>query len=284
MRCFSGEVDFYEQVPHDMLPLLDGNPDFTVDIYKKQGNQNLMRMNFVQPPFDNPKIREAALLAVGQQAMLDAQVGAGSQYARTCAAVFGCDSPYATDYRADDIIAPHPDKAKDLLKEAGYDGTPVLLMHATDLNSLVPQGPVIAQQLRDGGFTVDMVSMDWASVVARRASKAPIAEGGWNIFSTTNVLPDVGDPIGFIGVAAGGPSAWFGWPDVPEIEALRQKLASTADAAEQATIGQEIDKLVIDNEVMIPMGEFYNITVKSAKLTGQLDAEAPVFWNMEKAD
>ncbi len=32
------------------------------------------------------------------------------------------------------------------------------------------------------------------------------------------------------------------------------------------------------------MGEFYNVTVKSAKLTGQLDAEAPVFWNMEKAD
>jgi peptide/nickel transport system substrate-binding protein len=104
------------------------------------------------------------------------------------------------------------------------------------------------------------------------------------MFSTTNVLPDVGDPIGFIGVAAGGESAWFGWPDVPEIEALRGKLARSSDPAEQKQIGQEIDKLVIDNGVMVPMGEFYNVTVKSAKLTGQLDAEAPVFWNIEKAE
>ena len=280
----SGEVDFYEQIPHDLLPLVEGNPDFTTAVYKKQGSQNLVRMNQLQPPFDNPKIREAALLALGQQAMLDAQVGAGSQYAQTCPAVFGCGSRFAADYAADKIVAPHPEEAKALLKEAGYDGKPILLMHATDLASLAPQGPVVAQQLRDGGFTVDMVSMDWASVVARRASKAPVAEGGWNMFSTTNVLPDVGDPIGFIGVAAGGASAWFGWPDVPAIEELRGKLARTADPAEQAKIGQEIDKLVIDNQVMLPMGEFYNVTVKSAKLTGQLDAEAPVFWNMEKAD
>ncbi|RWR06159.1 ABC transporter substrate-binding protein [Paenirhodobacter populi] len=280
----SGEIDFYEQIPHDLLPLVEGNPDFTTEMYRKQGSQNLVRLNFTQPPFDNPKIREAALLALGQQAMLDAQVGAGSQYARTCPAVFGCESPYASDYAADKILEPHPEEAKAALAEAGYDGAPVLLMHATDLNNLAPQGPVIGQQLRDAGFTVDMVSMDWASVVARRASKAPVAEGGWNVFSTTNVLPDVGDPIGFIGVAAGGASSWFGWPDVPEIEELRGKLASTSDPDEQKRIGQEIDKLVIDNEVMIPMGEFYNVTVKSASLTGQLDAEAPVFWNMEKSE
>ncbi len=280
----AGEIDFYEQIPHDLLPLVEGNPDFTADVYRKQGSQNLARMNHTLPPFDNPKMREAVLLALGQQPMLDAQVGAASDYGTICAAVFGCDSLYASDYRAEDIIQPHPAEAKAILDEVGYDGAPIMLMHATDLNNLAPQGPVIAQQLRDAGFNVDMVSMDWASVVARRASKAAVADGGWNMFSTTNVLPDVGDPIGFIGVAAGGESAWFGWPDVPEIEALRGKLARSSDPAEQKQIGQEIDKLVIDNGVMVPMGEFYNVTVKSAKLTGQLDAEAPVFWNIEKAE
>ncbi|MGI6247426.1 MAG: ABC transporter substrate-binding protein [Pseudochelatococcus sp.] len=280
----SGEIDFLEQMPHDLLPLVEGNPDLEMAVYKKQGNQNLARLNFVQPPFDNPKIRKAALLALGQQPLLDAQVGAGSSYGQTCPAVFGCGSLYASDYGADESVTPQPEAAKKLLAEAGYDGKPILLMHATDLLNLAPMGPVFAQQLRDAGFKVEMVSMDWASVVARRTSRAPVAQGGWNVFSTTNVLPDVGDPLGFIGVAAGGDSAWFGWPSVPEIEAARARLARTGDAEEAKAIGREIHKLTIDNVVMIPMGEFYNVTVKSKKLGGQLDAEAPVFWNITKAE
>ena len=31
----AGEIDFYEQIPHDLLPLVEGNPDFTADVYRK---------------------------------------------------------------------------------------------------------------------------------------------------------------------------------------------------------------------------------------------------------
>ncbi|WP_339109963.1 ABC transporter substrate-binding protein [Thioclava sp. GXIMD4216] len=280
----SGEVDFVEQVQQDLLPLVDGNPDFYTQAFAKQGSQNLVRLNWTQPPFDNLKYREAAMAALGQKPMLNAQVGTAEDSSSTCAAVFGCSGPYATDYKAEEIIKANPEKSKELLQEAGYDGKPIMLMQATDLASLAPQGPVIAQQLRDGGFKVDVVAMDWASVVARRASKAPVAEGGWNIFSTTNVLPDVGDPVGFIGTAAGGDSAWFGWPDVPKIEELRASFAEAPDTASQVQIAKEIDQLAIDNVVMIPMGEFANINVVSAKLQGMPEAEAPVFWNVTKSE
>ncbi|MEI4473801.1 ABC transporter substrate-binding protein [Frigidibacter sp. MR17.24] len=280
----SGEIDYIEQTAQDLLPLIEGNPDIKTGTYAKQGSQNLARMNHKLPPFDNPKIRQAVILALGQQPMLDAQVGAGSPNASTCAAVYGCTSLYKTDYAADKIIESHPAEAKALLDEAGYDGSPIFLMHATDIPSLNAQGPVLAQQLRDAGFNVNMVSMDWASVVARRASKAPVADGGWNMFSTTNVLPDVGDAIGFIGAAAGGDAAWFGWPDVPAIEERRMAIARTADLDEQKKLALEIDQLVIDNGVMVPMGEFYNVAAWSSAVTPQMDAEAPIFWNMEKAE
>ncbi|CVI64063.1 ABC transporter substrate-binding protein (plasmid) [Agrobacterium leguminum] len=278
----SGEIDSIEQTPHDLLPLLEGNPDFEINVFQKQATQNLVRLNFTQPPFDNPKIRKAAALALGQQELLDVQVGPGSPYGKTCGAVFGCGSIYESDYGAADIISPHPEEAKKLLAEAGYDGKPVTLLHTTDIATLNAMGPVLAQQLRNGGFKVDMVSMDWASVVARRASKAAPKDGGWNIFSTGNVLPDVGSPLGFIGVAAGGPAAWFGWPDVPEIEAARAKLARTDDLEEAKKIGKDIHKLVIDNTVMIPMGEIFYVESRSTKLKGEISAEAPVFWNVEK--
>ena len=64
-------------------------------------------------------------------------------------------------------------KAQELLKEAGYDGTPIVLMHSTDLQVLTNLAPVAKSLMEKAGFKVDMQSMDWQTVVARRAKKDP---------------------------------------------------------------------------------------------------------------
>jgi peptide/nickel transport system substrate-binding protein len=277
----SGEVDFMEAIPLDLLPTVQGNPDIVLKSYKEQGSQNLARLNWSQPPFDNLKIRQAAMLAMGQKEVLEAQVG-NAKYYRTCAAVLGCNSPYADTSDADMVLTAQPDKAKALLKEAGYNGTPIVVLQATDVPSLAPVPIVLAAQLRKAGFNVQLQSMDWQSVLSRRASKAPVSQGGWNIFTTTNVFPDVMDPMGFIGVAANGPNAWFGWPDVPKIEEDRAKMARTGDPVEMKALAKDLQKQVVENVVMIPLGEFDQITGERKNLVGQIDAAAPVFWNVSK--
>ena len=57
----SGDLDFIEDPPWDLLPVLAANPDIKIDTLNKFGFQTLGRMNFVLPPFDNPKVRRAAL-------------------------------------------------------------------------------------------------------------------------------------------------------------------------------------------------------------------------------
>ena len=37
-----------------------------------------------------------------------------------------------------------------------------------------------AQALREAGFKVDLQTMDWQTVVSRRANQKPVGEGGWN--------------------------------------------------------------------------------------------------------
>src|ERR1700757_2057387 len=71
----SGDVDFLENPPFEMLPLLEANPDVKVQALNKFGFQTYGRMNFLIPPFDNVKVRRAALLAINQKDVLDAMVG-----------------------------------------------------------------------------------------------------------------------------------------------------------------------------------------------------------------
>src|SRR6201985_420844 len=60
----SGDIDFMENPSWDILPVLSANPDLKLEILNKLGYQTLGRMNFLYPPFDNVKVRRAALLAM----------------------------------------------------------------------------------------------------------------------------------------------------------------------------------------------------------------------------
>ena len=85
-------------------------------------------------------------------------------------------------------------KAQELLKEAGYDGTPIVLMHSTDLAVLTNLAPVAKSLMEKAGFKVDMQSMDWQTLVARRSKKDPPNAGGWHAFLTSWVAADITNP------------------------------------------------------------------------------------------
>ncbi|MER0240187.1 ABC transporter substrate-binding protein [Fulvimarina sp. MAC8] len=280
-----GEIDYLEQVPFDLLPLLQSNPELTVEVVSPLGYQTMGRLNWLNPPFDNQKIRQAAVLALGQDPILAALVG-NPEYMDACGSMYGCDTPLATD-AGDEMImdGPQPEKAKALLDEAGYDGTPILLMQPTDVASLTAQPVVAAQQLRDAGFTVDMQPMDWQTLVTRRASQAPVAEGGWNMFFTNWIIPEVWSPINNPMLNGGGKeAAWFGWPDDPKLDELRSKFAQASDEAEQKKIAAEIQKHSYEVVNYIPVGEYKIPSAFSTSLTGMVKMPVPVFWNLTKAE
>ena len=95
-------------------------------------------------------------------------------------------------------------KAQELVKASGYDGTPVVIIKPTDLAAIQKLPDVAAQLLRQAGFKVDLQAMDWNTVVSRRAKKDPPAQGGWNIFFTAWVAPDIWNPLTNAAVGARG--------------------------------------------------------------------------------
>ena len=173
-------------------------------------------------------------------------------------------------------------KARDLLKEAGYDGTPVVLMHSTDLQVLTNLAPVAKSLMEKAGFKVDMQSMDWQTLVARRAKKDPPNAGGWNAFLTSWVSADILNPVmaGFFN--AGCDKAMFGWPCDEQIEKLRDQFARETDPAKQKEIAAAAQKRNTEFTTHLFLGQWYSAAAVRKNIDGILTAPAPVFWNVEK--
>ncbi|CAN5203985.1 hypothetical protein BH10PSE6_BH10PSE6_14330 [soil metagenome] len=240
-----------------------------------------MRFNHLQPPFDNPKVRQAAMLALDQNDLLRAQYGDPELF-RVCNAPFICGSTYGKQY-GDLTVKPDLEKARALLKEAGYDGKPVAMLHQTDLQSSNQFQPVAKQQLERAGFKVDLMPMDWNTVVSRRARKEAPAQGGWNIFFTTNITIDVDNPGTSNFAAASCEKAWFGWPCNADIEKMRTAFLAETDPAKRQALGFAISDKLIEQGVYVPIGQFRGFgAYRSDRLSGWLPGPVAMLWNISK--
>lgn len=278
----SGEIDLMEAPPHDLLPVLEAEQSVRLFDWNTLGNQYMFRFNSLHPPFDNPKIRRAAFEALNQEDFLKAVIG-DPRYYKTCAAMFVCGTTFATDKGGEVMLKSNFERSRQLLKEAGYDGTPVLLMHSTDLVVLANLAPVAKQLLEKGGFKVDMVSMDWQTLVARRAKKEKPAEGGWNAFMTSWVAADILNPISTGGLNATGEKGFFGWFDDKKLEGLKRAFAEETDLAKQKAIAEEIQLYVATEGTTHGwMGQWYQPMAIRKGVSGVLEGPVPYMWNIEK--
>ena len=282
----SGDIDFMENPSFDLLPVLKANKDIKIETLNTLGFQTLGRMNFLHPPFDNVKVRRAALLAINQKDVLDALVG-NPEYYKICGAYFVCGTPLATDEGSGNLTkGGSVAEAKKALAESGYDGTPIVIMAPGDVVTLKAQPIVVAQLLRDAGFKVDLQATDWQTVVTRRASQKPPKEGGWNMFFTNWVGADVMNPIANASIGGRGTKGgWFGWAESTKIEELKDKYARSGTPEEQKKIAGEIQKEAFDQVIYVPLGQYLAPSAWRKSLTGVLDGPAtPIFWNIDKSE
>ncbi|WP_342711922.1 ABC transporter substrate-binding protein [Bradyrhizobium sp. B124] len=282
----SGDIDFLENPSFDTLSILEGDKDLKVETLNKFGFQTLGRMNFLYPPFDNIKVRQAALMAINQKQVLDALVG-NPKYYKTCVAFFICDTPFASEVGGETLLkGGDMAAAKKALAESGYDGTPVVIMAPGDVTTLKAQPVVVAQQLRDAGFKVDLQATDWQTVVTRRASQKAPKDGGWNMFFTNWVSADVSNPIANLSIGGQGKNGgWFGWADDPKIEQLKDAFVRAPSLDEQKKIAADIQKEAYEQVIYIPLGQYQGPSAWRKSLSGVLDGPAtPIFWNIDKSE
>lgn len=277
----NGEIDMIETVPADLLPLLARDKNIETLVVNTSGRQYAMRFNVLHKPFDNPKVRLAVLYALSQKEFLDANIGNSSFY-KECRSLFPCGSPLENTKGWEDKLSGNSAKAAQLLKEAGYDGAPLVLLHQTDTAGHNNLATVAKSQLEKAGFKVDLQAMDWQTLVSRRVKKDPPATGGWSAFYTSWASVDILDPVAMAFLNASCDKALFGWPCDPELEKLRDAYAKETDPARQKAIAEAVQMRVLDYPTHAPLGQFTAATALRKNIVGLLPAPSLVFWNIEK--
>ena len=277
----SGEVDWWEYASADLLPILRRNDKITARVQDPAGQAALLRMNWLQPPFDNPAIRRVVLHAVVQSDYLIAMLGDDHALWHDGMGVFTPGTPLANDT---DIAAITGKRDYDALKRdllaAGYKNERVALIVPTDFPNLKALADVGADMLRKIGMNVDYQAMDWGTLLARRVKKDPVGAGGWSLFFTFSAGGDMATPAGQLMIRGTGQNAWFGWPDDAELEHLRDAWFAAPDLAAQQAIARQLQHRVFETVPFVPLGQYFQPTAYRKTVKGVLDGFA-TFWNVQ---
>lgn len=276
-----GEIDLVEAPPHDLLPLVEKDPNIALAVLAPMGRQYAFRFNVLHKPFNDARIRQAVAYAFNQQDFLQSTIG-DPRYFRVCRSLYPCGSPFETEAGFEDKLESNFVRARALLQEAGYDGTPVVLMQSTDIGSLANLAPVAKALLERAGFKVDLQAMDWQTLVSRRVKKEPPSAGGWSAFLTSWGSIDVLDPASTSFLNASCERAAFGWPCDAELERLRDAFARETDPQAQKALAEAVQRREAAYPTHIQLGQYLQPTAYRRNLTGVFAASNLALWNIEK--
>ncbi len=274
----AGEIDYMQYAPFDLLPALER--DRRVRVMGFTGLDMFTghyRTNAATGPFADPAIRRVLLHLVDQSEVM-AGMGLTGAFSRTCNAFFICGSPYETDVATEPMRTPSIEAARAALRQTRYNGEPVIVLVANDLEAPRISSEILADRLRRAGFNVDIQVMDWASVLARRTRR-----DGWHVFGVHALGVDLHSPLTNSVVGFNCTNALTGGFHC--VEALTPLFAAFAAAptleARQAIVAQ-MQTIIYGQAMAIPFGQFAQPAAYRAQLDGLLPSAIPLFWNVAK--
>lgn len=278
-----GELDLLEVVPFDFIDLLRRDPNVVVT--SQRGVEQMLdviTMNHLQPPFNNVLVRRALQASVAQNDVMAAYGLPESMSLERCLSIYMCNAPGSTDAGTEVYRDTGIERAKALLKEAGYQGEKVVFLHAASSALLNPVGLVVADQMRRAGFNVDFRSSDFATVADRRRSKAPVENGGWSVIPIVWNGIDLVNPLADPAVGLNCSESNPGWYCDPKQTELLRRYSETSDPVEQKELAAQIQAAFHSNVNLVIAGQFSAPMAHRAELKDVVPFAFPVFWGMER--
>ena len=263
----TGDYHFADQIKQDQYERLSKIPALELSIIKFGFWPDAV-LNHKQGPMTNKKLRQAMLAALDPEPILAAAIG-NKEFYRLDGAIFQKELPWYTTAALEGYNQKNKDKARRLLKEAGYAGQPVRWLTTQEYDYMYKSALVARQQLEEVGFKIDLQVVDWATLVQRRAKPEL-----FDVFST-------GHPVSF-DPALSTPLQcdWPGWWCHEEKERLLAELTRETDSRKRKAIVERIQLIFYDDVGRIKLGDVFIFRAARRDLRGSFRTMPYIhFWN-----
>ncbi len=267
----SGQVDWIEVPPPDAIPQLKG-AGFQVVMNKYPHNwTHTLRLD--KEPWNNKLVRKAANYAIDRVGICKSLLN------DTCVPATSEVYPGHPWYgHPREVYNYNPAKAKDLLRQAGFDGTTkrpakaVHLISTSGSGQMLPlaMNELLQKNLKDVGIDVDLQPIEWNSLTQRFRGGFTGENAGlnaWNIswnfvepwsafgrfFHSKSVVPNSVNTMPYIN---------------PETDKLIDEAERTFDGAKQNALLARVHEIVVDDAPWIFVAHDLNPRAMSAKVKG----------------
>ncbi|SDF97015.1 peptide/nickel transport system substrate-binding protein [Fontibacillus panacisegetis] len=271
----NGEVDLITAVSPEDREKIEGSSNAKLSSVERAGNTVYVGFKTDVEPFNNPKVRQALNYAIDTKSIVDNVLrGAAVQ---TESLIGPKDFGYAGEF---DTYGYDPDKAKQLLSEAGYpDGFSATLDTVNWYIKNTDVAQVIAEQLKAIGvnITVNNVESSVYRTLVPSGKQNSMYVLGW---SSTNTL-DADAAI--YAILHSGES--YSTYSNPEVDAKLEEARGTTDEERRKTLYKEIEEIVLQDAPRIFLyqeNQYYGVS-KKLNWEGRIDGSIPVA-TMKAAD
>jgi peptide/nickel transport system substrate-binding protein len=277
----AGEVDWWETPSPDLAPMLKRDRNLRVEVKDRQGLTPILRFNCIQPPFDNVALRRAVLSAVDQAEFMQAYSSDPETW-NVKLGMFCPGTPMANDAGLDKLFGKtNIEAARKAVAASGYKGENVAFMLPMDHPVSAPIGQVGIDLFQRIGLNVEVQAVDSGTLFQRRNSREPVEKGGWSVFPSMVSGLNILDPAVTSVARGNGLKGWYGWPESPEGERLRDAWLEERDPAKQKQLAEQIQAQAWADATFLPTGQIFQPMAWRRNIDGVLDGFVK-FWNVRR--
>jgi peptide/nickel transport system substrate-binding protein len=266
----TGQYDLALELPQDVYPGAKANPSLTPDIVKVFNWVGAV-FNKAHGVFTDERLRQAALYAMNPADLMAAAVGPKEFWKLDPGLFFPEQKGLYSTAGSEIYNHQNLDKARALLKGAGYHDQKIVVMSTKDYTWNNNAAQVLVPELQAVGFNVDAQVYDWPTLLSRRTKKDL-----WDIF-LTGFSPSI-DPTAVIFFG----SSWPGWYQSPVMDRELSQWSETpvTDAAARDTLMKQIQITFYKEVPVAKFGNSYGLEVyNNRQLHGYTSFFDVRFWN-----
>jgi peptide/nickel transport system substrate-binding protein len=267
----AGDYHLVMDLSNDQYEVLVDDENLRVEILPPS-NWDVFFLNWRSPLMENLQIRQAFQACLDHMPIMQASRG-GGDFVQLDPAFMMEPTPWHSTVGEDLYDMADPERAAELLEEAGYDGTPVRFIATQEYSYMYNAAVVAVQQMEDAGFEVDFQLYDWSTILEMRADP-----DAWDIFVTGHGFVPDPSQVTFVGQI----NVYPGWWSDEEALELVDEFLSESEFDRRYELWEQIQQRAYDTVPAVKTGDSSVISVWSRDVGGfteQLQRGIP-FWNV----